>query len=269
MRSSPFHRLRRPARGVTVVVVLVLLSVMLLAGICASNFILNAYDITAALLFPRWRQRYGRDQFVRVGTAVHAVASLVVVFSGEVWIAVPAMIIVGMAWISTANSLTLAAQMALPNWVRARGMSIYQMALMGGSAAGAALWGQVASWTSVATSILSAAIAGPLVLLLTRRLSVDGGEDEEGHDLGDDHDVLDLCRELRPYHADGRHGRGIAGVGSPDRQFKRHSLLLCSHILMHLTTAVGAATHPHRTAASTCAPVRKLVALGHGDGASN
>ena len=51
----------------------------------------------------------------------------------------------GMAWITVANSLTVSAQLALPDWVRARGMSIYQMAIMGASALGAALWGQVAT----------------------------------------------------------------------------------------------------------------------------
>ena len=135
--------------------------------------------VATALYLPRLRQNIGRDQFVRWGTGVHAVASITVVFSPTLWLAVPAMAIAGMAWIATANSLTLAAQMALPNWVRARGMSIYQMALMGGSAAGAALWGQVAGWSSVPASILAAAIVGPLVLLLTRKLSVDGGEDED------------------------------------------------------------------------------------------
>ena len=135
--------------------------------------------IAAALYLPRLRQNISRDQFVRAGTVVHALAAVTVAFAPTLWLAVPAMVVAGMAWISTANSLTLAAQMALPNWVRARGMSIYQMALMGGSAAGAALWGQVASWTSVPGSVLAAAIAGPLVLLLTRRLSVDGGEDED------------------------------------------------------------------------------------------
>jgi MFS family permease len=135
--------------------------------------------VATALYLPRLRQNIGRDQFVRWGTGVHAIASITVVFSPTLWLAVPAMAIAGMAWIATANSLTLAAQMALPNWVRARGMSIYQMALMGGSAAGAALWGQVAGWTSVPISIVAAAVVGPLVLLLTRRLSVDGGEDED------------------------------------------------------------------------------------------
>ncbi|HPM66960.1 MAG TPA: MFS transporter [Piscinibacter sp.] len=135
--------------------------------------------VAAALYLPRLRQAIGRDQFVRWGTGVHALASVTVVFSPSLWLAVPAMAVAGMAWIATANSLTLAAQMALPNWVRARGMSIYQMALMGGSASGAALWGQVASLSSVPASIVAAAVVGPLVLLLTRGLSVDGGEDED------------------------------------------------------------------------------------------
>ena len=56
---------------------------------------------------------------------------------------------------SVANTLTVSAQMALPDWVRARGMSIFQMALMGSSAVGAALWGQVATLTSVRTSLRS------------------------------------------------------------------------------------------------------------------
>ena len=64
----------------------------------------------------------------------------------------------GMAWITVANSLTVAAQMALPDWVRARGMSIYQMSLMGGAAVGAAVWGQVASLSSVPIALGSAAV---------------------------------------------------------------------------------------------------------------
>jgi MFS family permease len=135
--------------------------------------------VVAALSMSRLRERVGRDQFVQLGTFTHAVMAVTVVLSPTLWLAVPAMTVAGMAWIVTANSLTVAAQMALPNWVRARGMSIYQMALMGGSAAGAALWGQVAGMTSVTTSIVAAAVAGPLVLLATRRLSVAGGEDED------------------------------------------------------------------------------------------
>ena len=67
--------------------------------------------------------------------------------------------------------------MALPDWVRARGMSIYQMALMGGAAAGSLLWGQTAALIGVQGAVLCAAAFGCLVLLATRRLSVEGGAD--------------------------------------------------------------------------------------------
>ena len=135
--------------------------------------------VVAALYFPRWRLRFNRDHFVIGGTLAHAAMSMVVVFAPSVWIALPAIVVLGMAWISTANSLTLAAQVALPNWVRARGMSIYQMALMGGAAAGSLLWGQVAGLGSVRVAVTAAAIVGPLLWLLTRRLSVEGGADPD------------------------------------------------------------------------------------------
>ncbi len=135
----------------------------------------GAGAIVAALYFPRLRQRFNRDQFVSGGTLIHAVLSCLIVGVQEIWVALPAMVVIGMAWISVANSLTISAQIAMPDWVRARGMSIYQMALMGGAAAGSLLWGQVASWVGVREAVFAAAAFGVLVLLLTRRLTVEGG----------------------------------------------------------------------------------------------
>ena len=137
----------------------------------------GAGAIVAALYFPRWRERFNRDQFVRGGTLAHAALSCLVVGVPEIWVALPAMVLIGMAWISVANSLTVAAQVAMPDWVRARGMSIYQMALMGGAAAGSVLWGQVATWLDVRSAVIAAAGLGVLLLLLTRRWSVEGGAD--------------------------------------------------------------------------------------------
>ena len=137
----------------------------------------GAGAITAALYFPRWRVRFNRDRFVLGGTLIHAALSSLIVLVPEIWVALPAMFIIGMAWISVANSLTVAAQVAMPNWVRARGMSIYQMALMGGSAAGSVVWGQVAALVGVQGAVLAAAAFGVVVLSVTRKLSVEGGAD--------------------------------------------------------------------------------------------
>ena len=133
--------------------------------------------IVAALYFPRWRARFNRDQFVTIGTLVHAALSSLIVLVPEIWLALPAMVLVGMAWISVANSLTVSAQMAMPNWVRARGMSIYQVSLMGGSAAGSLLWGQVAEATTISGAVLAAAAFGALMLLLLRKYTVQGQGD--------------------------------------------------------------------------------------------
>ena len=140
---------------------------------------IGAGAIVAALLFPRLRHRWSRDDFVTVGTLVQAGAAVLVILVPELWVALPAMFVAGMAWISVANALAVAAQMALPDWVRARGMSLYQMALMGGAASGALLWGQVASWSSVPAAVIMASGAGCLVWALTRRVSVDGGAEPD------------------------------------------------------------------------------------------
>ena len=140
---------------------------------------MGAGAVVTAFNLNRLRRLIRRDRLVYWGTGLHALAAVAVALSPSLWFAVPAMAVAGMAWIATANSLTVAAQLALPNWVRARGMSIYQMALMGGSAAGAALWGSVATQASVQASIIAASLIGPLVLLLTLRLGAGGVDDED------------------------------------------------------------------------------------------
>jgi hypothetical protein len=45
-----------------------------------------------------------------MGSLVHAAMSALIVLVPEVWVALPAMFVAGMAWISVANSLTVAAQ---------------------------------------------------------------------------------------------------------------------------------------------------------------
>ena len=139
---------------------------------------MGAGAIIAVLVLPRLRQTFGRDRIVVGGTAVQAAATAVMAVADTTWIAVPAMFAAGTAWITVANSLSVSAQMSLPNWVRARGMATYQMAIMGSSALGAALWGQVATVGSMRTALLSAAVFGVLLMLLAVRFVRDGTDEE-------------------------------------------------------------------------------------------
>jgi MFS family permease len=140
---------------------------------------MGAGAIVAGLGMGRIRGALGRDRLVVFGTLANAAATAAVAVSPNAWVAAPAMFVSGAAWLSVANSLTVSAQLALPDWVRARGMAIYQMGLMAGSAAGAALWGQVASLSDVRTSLLAAATLAVLLLVVLRhwRVETHGEED--------------------------------------------------------------------------------------------
>ena len=140
---------------------------------------MGAGAITAALFLPRLRQAMARDVLVMRGTMLQAAATGVMAVAPNVYVAVPAMFVAGMAWITTANSLSVSAQLALPNWVRARGMSIYQMAIMGSTALGAAVWGQVATVTDVHVSLGIAAATGVVAMALVRRLVADRSMEED------------------------------------------------------------------------------------------
>lgn len=126
--------------------------------------------IVATWFMPQLRRALSRDALVLSGAVVQSAAMLSMAFTAHLWVAVPAMLLAGAAWITTANTLSVSAQMGLPDWVRARGMSMYQMAIMGSNALGAAVWGQVATVGSVRLSVVLAALTGVAAMVLVNRL---------------------------------------------------------------------------------------------------
>ncbi len=135
--------------------------------------------IVVATQLPRLRVLWNRDQMALFGSVAQAVATAVVAFAPTEWIAGTAMVLGGMAWIMVANSVTISAQLALPDWVRARGMSIYQMSIMGGTAIGAVIWGKLADLTSVPVSLATCAATLMIALLLTKNRMLEGAAEED------------------------------------------------------------------------------------------
>jgi MFS family permease len=125
--------------------------------------------IIAALSMQQVRQWMPHSRLLLLGAAMQSAGTLVVAWAPNVFVAAPAMFVAGMAWITVANTLTVSAQMALPDWVRARGMSIYQMAIMGATAVGAALWGQIATISNIHWSMGIAAFTGMAAMYAVHR----------------------------------------------------------------------------------------------------
>ena len=155
-----------------------------LAGGDASTYTLllasmGAGAIMLVLVLPRLRQRLTGRQLVLAGTLLQSLSAMGMAFATSVYVAVPTMVLAGVAWLCVANSLSVSAQMSLPDWVRARGMSIYQMAIMGGSALGAAVWGQVATISSLSSSLVASALTGSIAMLVANRLLKDDLVEED------------------------------------------------------------------------------------------
>lgn len=127
---------------------------------------MGAGAIASTFVLPQLRRAFPRDRLVLAGAITQALTMALMAVTRSLWLAVPAMLLCGAAWLTTANSLSVSAQISLPDWVRARGMSMYQMAIMGATASGAAVWGQVATWTSVPLTLGIGAVSGILTMAL-------------------------------------------------------------------------------------------------------
>lgn len=118
---------------------------------------LGAGAVLASNFLPAWRRRLNVDRLVVV--ASFALAGLLVLLSTirSYPIALVVMFTVGMAWIALMPTFNVAAIQALPHWVRARGLAIYNVIYQGGTAVGGIVWGTVATVAGVPTALLIAA----------------------------------------------------------------------------------------------------------------
>ncbi len=113
--------------------------------------------VGGAVVVPRLRARFGSARLVTAAMLVTAVAILVVATAGNVILVGIALLPVGMAWIAVLSSLNSGLQLALPNWVRGRGLAYYLVVFQGAQAVGAVIWGTIADHTSVSVALLVAA----------------------------------------------------------------------------------------------------------------
>jgi predicted MFS family arabinose efflux permease len=133
--------------------------------------------VLGALALPRLRTLMSRDALVASATVAYSVATASLAFIDRLAPLCLAMAVSGMAWITVMSSLQVAAQMALPDWVRSRGLAVFMTIFMGSMAAGSVAWGTVAELTSISQSLLIAAAGMLLAGLLGMRWRISGFED--------------------------------------------------------------------------------------------
>src|SRR5580698_9461998 len=121
--------------------------------------------LAGATLMPFLRRHLSSDALVSIATAVFAFTT----FAGGKWPGFAplsaTMFVAGVAWIQILASLNVSAQTMCPGHMRARAISMYLLALQGGLAGGAALWGAIAERFGMVRS-LSCAAVGLLIGML-------------------------------------------------------------------------------------------------------
>ncbi|MEU4688544.1 MFS transporter [Actinoplanes sp. NPDC023714] len=135
--------------------------------------------IAGALLMPRARRILRTDQMI-VGTGlVYGAALAVIAFVPNRFAVVPMLVAAGLAWMMLVSRMNAAMQLALPNWVRARALAIYQLVFAGGQALGALIWGQFASAFGLVATFATAAVLMAAGLCTVRLWPVHTHEDED------------------------------------------------------------------------------------------
>jgi MFS family permease len=128
---------------------------------------LGAGAVLGAFLLSRLRARFGQNTLLTVAAAGFAVATAVLALVPIFAIVFLALIIGGASWLLSLSTLNASMQLNLPAWVRARGLSVYQLIFMGGQALGSVVWGVLAGATSSSTSLLVSAALLVLCALST------------------------------------------------------------------------------------------------------
>src|SRR5436309_639261 len=80
----------------------------------------------------------------------------------------------GMAWMGAMSTLSVAAQNAVPAWVRARALAVGLLAVQGSMALGSLLWGVVATHSDIPTALVAAAAMLLVGALASRRFALHG-----------------------------------------------------------------------------------------------
>ena len=120
---------------------------------------LGAGAVLGAAVLPAVGTRLSANQLLLVAGLLFAGSLVACVFVSNLIVLAVLLVPAGMAWLSVLMGVTGALQVFLPGWVRARGLSMFNVVFAGSQAFGSLLWGLIAQgFGLVATFVAAAAV---------------------------------------------------------------------------------------------------------------
>jgi MFS family permease len=137
--------------------------------------VIGASAVGGAFLLRRFRARLGADRLLAAATLATALATAMFGAAHQLIMALAASVIAGASWIAAVSTLTVSAQVALPEWVRGRGLALYVTVMFGSLSLGSAAWGAMASSAGLPIALYAAAAGAIVAIPLTWRWKLQTG----------------------------------------------------------------------------------------------
>ncbi len=115
------------------------------------------------------KERLGPDRLALMASAGTIAALVMYGAAKEPMLAMAASLVAGACWIVMMTTLFVSAQVALPEWVRGRGLAIFLTAFFGAMTLGSAIWGKIASVEGLPATFYAAAAGAFLGMVVTWR----------------------------------------------------------------------------------------------------
>jgi MFS family permease len=137
--------------------------------------VIGAGAVGGAFALPRLKSKLGPDRLMAAASLGTALALVLFGLAAQPVTALAASIVAGLSWIAALATLNVSAQVALPDWVRGRGLAIYVTVFFGAMALGSAAWGAIGRLLGLPLAHLIAAAGLLAIMPLTRRWKLQTG----------------------------------------------------------------------------------------------
>ncbi len=132
--------------------------------------------VISSQLMGWFNQHYSRNSIVTVGGMLYAATLYGFGNFEQVHMVILVLMVCGCAWLALFSSIIVAGQLAVPDWVRARGLALVMLTMMGSMALGSAIWGYTADHLGIPLSCSISAAGLVVTLLLVKNIRI--GEDD-------------------------------------------------------------------------------------------
>ena len=139
--------------------------------------VIGAAAVGGAFLLRILNAKWGANGLAAGASMATSVAMALFALAHEPVTAIVASVIAGASWIAAVSTLNVSAQVALPDWVRGRGLAIYVTVMFGALTLGSALWGELAAFAGVPVALFVAAGGMMIAIPLSRRWKLQTGAD--------------------------------------------------------------------------------------------